>query len=416
MMLSILDLLRRMDSGALTADAAIRLSRDAITAGDDTIGAFVTRDYAAAVPATGPLKGLAIGIKDIIDTADLPTECGSPIYAGWRPKADAAIVSLAKRAGAMVIGKTATTPFAYLDPVGTRNPANLDHTPGGSSSGSAAAVAAGMVPLSVGTQTGGSVIRPASFCGIAAIKPSYRVLPPTGIKTFSWSLDTPGLFAATVDDVAFALAAMTGRDEVRVDGAAPPSPRIGIVTQDFAEAPEPAAAAALEAAIRASERAGATLRTLKLAVALADAFAIHQPLQDFEARQALAWEYAHHREALPPLLRRALDEAQGIPVTAYDDARRTAHRARGALSDVFSECDVLLTFSAPGPAPRGLASTGDSRFNRLWTLMGNPCVNVPGLSDDAGLPIGVQVIAAFGKDDKALAAARFIEEAIRSFR
>src|SRR3954471_4913727 len=255
-MLSILDLLRRIDSGALTADAALRLSRDAIMSGDDAIQAFVTVDHAAALGAEGKLRGIAVGVKDIIDTADLPTECGSPIYAGWRPKADATIVSLAKRAGATVIGKTATTPFAYLDPVATRNPVNPDHTPGGSSSGSAAAVAAGMVPLAFGTQTGGSVIRPASFCGIAAIKPSFRVLPTVGVKTFSWSLDTPGLFAATIEDVAYALAALTGRDEVRVDRADPPAPRIGVVTQDFAEGPEPAAEAALNAAIRAVERAG----------------------------------------------------------------------------------------------------------------------------------------------------------------
>ena len=289
-MLSILDLLRRIDSGALTPDAAIRLCRDAITMGDDAIGAFVTVDHAAPLATAGPLKGIALGLKDIIDTADLPTECGSPIYAGWRPKADAAIVSLAKRAGATVIGKTATTPFAYLDPVATRNPANPAHTPGGSSSGSAAAVAAAMVPLAIGTQTGGSVIRPASFCGVAAIKPSYRVLPGVGIKAFSWSLDTPGLFAATVEDVAYALASLTGRDEVRVDGTTPSAPRIGIVTQDFAEAPEPASAAALDAAARASERAGATVRALTLPSSIAEAFKIHQPLQDFEARQALAWE------------------------------------------------------------------------------------------------------------------------------
>src|SRR4051794_21503407 len=195
-MLSILDLLRRIDSGALTADAALRLSRDAITVGDDVIQAFVTVDHAAALGVAGQLRGIAVGVKDIIDTADLPTECGSPIYAGWRPKADATIVSLAKRAGATVIGKTTTTPFAYLDPVAARNPANPDHTPGGSSSGSAAAVAAGMVPLALGTQTGGSVIRPASFCGVAAIKPAFRLRPTFGGECFSWTRAPAGLFAA----------------------------------------------------------------------------------------------------------------------------------------------------------------------------------------------------------------------------
>jgi Asp-tRNA(Asn)/Glu-tRNA(Gln) amidotransferase A subunit family amidase len=272
-----------------------------------------------------------------------------------------------------------------------------------------------MVPLAFGTQTGGSVIRPASFCGVAAIKPSYRVLPTVGVKAYSWSLDTPGLFAATIDDVAFALAALTGRDEVRVDGRTPSAPRIGIVTQDFAGEPEPASDAALNAAARAAERAGASVRAISLPAILGDAFRSHQPLQDFEARQALAWEYDHHRDALPPLLRSALEAAENIPVAAYDSARRIAHRARGALGEIFGEVDVLLTFAAPGAAPKGLASTGSARFNRLWTLMGNPCVNVPGRIDEAGMPVGIQVVAAFGKDENALAAAKFLDEAMRAF-
>jgi Asp-tRNA(Asn)/Glu-tRNA(Gln) amidotransferase A subunit family amidase len=158
------------------------------------------------------------------------------------------------------------------------------------------------------------------------------------------------------------------------------------------------------------------VRALDLPPVLGEAWAIHQPLQDFEARQALAWEIDHHRQALPPLLREALDAARDIPVEAYDDARRTAHHARGALGEVFAGCDVLLTYSAPGIAPEGLASTGSARFNRLWTLMGNPCVNVPGWDTPSGLPVGVQVIAAFGKDHKALAAAQFVEAAIRAYR
>jgi Asp-tRNA(Asn)/Glu-tRNA(Gln) amidotransferase A subunit family amidase len=412
-MLSLLDLARRIDAGTLTPEGAVRLSRDAITQGDEEIRAFVTADFAAAAGAAGPLRGIAVGVKDIVDTADMPTECGSPIYAGWRPKADAPVVALARRAGATVIGKTTTTPFAFLDPTETRNPRNTAHTPGGSSAGSAAAVAAGMVPLAIGTQTGGSVIRPASYCGVAAVKPSYRILPTVGIKAFSWSLDTAGLFAATVADAAFALAAITGRDELRVDGRSSAVPRIGVVTQDFAGAPEPASAAALEEAVRRTERAGATVRPVALAPLLAQAFAVHPTIQDYEARQALAWEYDRHRDMLPPLLGGLLDAAQALTAEAYDDARRTAHRARGALESVFDDLDVLLTFSAPGAAPHGLGSTGQARFNRLWTLMGSPCVTVPGLADPAGMPVGVQVVARFGRDGDALAAARFVEEALR---
>jgi Asp-tRNA(Asn)/Glu-tRNA(Gln) amidotransferase A subunit family amidase len=414
-MLSIIDLSRRIDEGELTPAAAVGLARDAILRRDDEIRAFVTVDHAAAVGREGPLRGIAVGVKDIIDTADLPTENGSPIYSGWRPKADAPIVSLARRAGATILGKTATTPFAYLDPTQTRNPHRLDHTPGGSSSGSAAAVAAGLVPLAIGTQTGGSVIRPASYCGVAAIKPSYRVLPAVGIKTFSWSLDTPGLFAAGVADLAYALAAMTGRDEVRATTFSDARIRIGVVTQDFAGAAEAESVAALQTAVAAAERRGAVVRTVTLPTPLADAFLAHRPLQDFEARQALSWEFDRHRDLLPPLLRQLLEDAQSLTAKDYDAARRTAHRARGVLAEVFAECDALLTFSAPGAAPHGLGSTGDARFNRLWTLMGNPCVNVPGIRTADGLPVGVQVVAAFGRDEIALAAAYLIEQGIRTF-
>ena len=203
----------------------------------------------------GPLRGIAVGIKDIIDTADLPTEMGSPIYRGFRPRADAPVVMALKQAGATIIGKTTTTAFAANDPTPTVNPHNSGHTPGGSSSGSAAAVGAGMIPLALGTQTGGSVIRPASYCGVAAIKPSFRLLPTVGVKCFSWTLDTVGLFAAGVEDLAQGLAAMTNRPEL-LPGAAAKAPRIGIVTQEFAGAPEPASAEALQFAAKAAERAG----------------------------------------------------------------------------------------------------------------------------------------------------------------
>ncbi len=413
MMLSILDLRRRIENGELTPEGAVRLTREALIAEDDALGAFVTVDHAAVISRKGPLSGIAVGVKDIIDTADMPTEYGSPIYSGWRPKADAPLVSLAKRAGATIIGKTATTAFAHLDPTSTRNPHSRRHTPGGSSSGSAAAVAAGIVPLAFGTQTGGSIIRPASFCGVAAIKPSYRALPSVGIKAFSWSLDTPGLFAAGVADVAFALAALTGREEVRVDGRLAAAPKIAVVLQEFAAAPEMESELALTMAVEAASRAGAKAEPFLLPRELGEAFHSHRILQDFEARQSLAWEYEHHRDALPPRLRKALEDAQSITVADYDEARRKAHRARGVLGQAFEEVDIILTYSAPGQAPEGLASTGDPRFNRLWTLMGNPCVNVPVPSAASPLPVGVQVIAAFGKDAKALNAAYFLENAIR---
>src|SRR5512138_1011679 len=246
-MISLADLQRRIEEGDLAADTAIAQSLEAIAAQDKTIGAFVCHRIAAHAPNAGPLRGIAVGIKDIIDTANFSTEMGSPIYRGFHPRADAPVVSMLKRAGATIIGKTTTTPFAANDPTATLNPHNHAHTPGGSSAGSAAAVGAGMIPLALGTQTGGSVIRPASFCGTAAIKPSYRLLPTVGVKCYSWTLDTVGLFAAGVDDVARGLAAMTGRPGLLLPSNLP-TPRIGIVTQDFADAPEPSGGEALRIA------------------------------------------------------------------------------------------------------------------------------------------------------------------------
>jgi Asp-tRNA(Asn)/Glu-tRNA(Gln) amidotransferase A subunit family amidase len=400
-MISLAELQHRIGLGELTPDAAIAQSLETIAAHDRTIGAFVCRDKAARAQNAGPLRGIAVGVKDNINTADFPTEMGSTIYRGWRPRADAPVVMMLKQAGATIIGKTTTTAFAANDPTATLNPRNLEHTPGGSSSGSAAAVAAGMIPLALGTQTGGSVIRPASFCGVAAIKPSYRLLPTVGVKCFSWTLDTVGLFAAGVRDLAHGLSAMTNRPGL-LPQAMVKAPRIGVVTQEFAGAPETAGAEALRVAAAAAERAGI----------VAQAWRLQPTVQQFEAHRAFAWEYRANYDAMPPLLRGRLDASRDITPAAYDEAVEIAGKAREALATIFENVDVLLTFSAPGAAPKGLASTGDARFNRLWTLMGVPCVNIPVYIADGGLPAGVQIIARFGDDAGALAAARFVEEAL----
>ncbi len=261
-MLSLLSLRARIDAGTLTPEGAIALSRESIEAQEPEVGALVCRDDNPAVPTSGPLAGIAFGVKDVIDTADLPTQMGSAIYEGWRPKADAPAVARLRALGGLALAKTTTTPFAFMDPTRTRNPHAPGRTPGGSSAGSAAAVAAGMLPLALGTQTGGSVIRPAAFCGVVGVKPSFRLLPTVGMKCFSWSLDTLGLFAAGVADAAHALALLADRPEVeRFDGAAP---RIGVLVPDFCAAPEPEGMAALDAAMRAAEGAGARLVPLVL--------------------------------------------------------------------------------------------------------------------------------------------------------
>lgn len=410
-MQSLRDVISRIAGGEITPEAALALSAARIADSEPQIQAFASRPD-ALVPGIGPLAGIACGVKDIIDTADLPTQMGSSIYEGWRPRADAPIVMALKAAGATVAGKTHTTAFAFLDPAPTHNPHDLTASPGGSSAGSAAAVAAGMIPLALGTQTGGSVIRPAAYCGVAAIKASYALLPMVGVKPFSWSLDTLGLMAAGADDVGFALAAITGRPELDATAASLSGLRIGIHEQAYAGAAEPASAAALRRFEQLAAAAGATLVPHDGSAALAEAFQSHGPLQDYEATQALAWEYAVHRGALPPKLRAYLDRARATTPRQYDEARRLSRRGRDAARGFFAEVDVVVSYAAPGEAPETLESTGDSRFNRLWTLLGVPCMTVPLMRGPRGLPATVQIIGGFGADDHVIAVAKGLEKLV----
>lgn len=416
-MLSAAALAQAVRAGRLTpADVAERCA-EAIRAQEGEVRAFASLDLDALVDkakspglAETPLAGLPVGIKDILDTVDFPTERGSPLYAGYRPATDAAIVRMTARAGGLVAGKTVTTEFAFMQPSPTRNPRRLSHSPGGSSAGSAAAVAAGMLPVTIGTQTGGSVIRPASFCGVTGYKPSYKMLPVLGLKPFSWSLDTLGLFGAHVVDVAFAVGAISGRD-FTLDADAN-APRLAVARTARAHLATEDAQAALEQAARAAERAGASVTFVDLSEAVEKGDEAHAAMQGYEAALAFAHEWDHHREALSPTLGTYLEEAMRITPEQYDAGRRLARHSRHALSDLFADYDALLTFSAAGEAPEGFATTGSPAFNRLWTMSGAPCINVTGLTGATGLPIGVQLVGRFGRDRALLEAARFLERAI----
>jgi Asp-tRNA(Asn)/Glu-tRNA(Gln) amidotransferase A subunit family amidase len=417
-MLSAIDLARRIEDGELSARAVVGLCAEAIAAREQDIGAFVALDLDAARRAaqderlaSTPLHGLPVAFKDIFDTVDFPTQYGSPIYAGHRPRADAAAVALTRRAGGIVIGKTVTTEMASLVPSATRNPHNAAHTPGGSSSGSAAAVAAAMVPIAFGTQTAGSVIRPAAFCGVTGFKPSYRLIPLVGVKDAAWHLDTAGLFGAGIADVAFAAAAILDRD-LRVDGGVAAAPRIALVRSHLWPQASAAMQNAVETAARIAQAAGARVAELGLPPLMQDAYEAQFTIQDYEVFHALAFEYDRHRDMIGKPLREQLDRAAAISADEYDAARRTASRARQLLADTMADHDVILTPSAPGAAPATLSSTGDPMFNRLWTLMGAPCVNLPGLYENE-LPLGVQIVGRFGRDKAALEAALFVEQAFR---
>jgi Asp-tRNA(Asn)/Glu-tRNA(Gln) amidotransferase A subunit family amidase len=420
-MLQALDLAGQIEAGEFTPADVVERCAQAIAEREAEVRAFAALDLeavhrqavaSAALLAAAPLRGLCVGIKDNFDTIDWPTGYGSPIYAGHRPSSDAALVNEIRRAGGLILGKTVTTELAFMCPGPTRNPHHLGHTPGGSSSGSAAAVAAGMIPIGVGSQTAGSVIRPAAYCGVAGFKPTFGLLPTVGMKCFSWHLDTAGVFAARVVDVAFAAAAMTGR-ALRIDREPARTPRIALVrTHKWNEASE-AMQGALETAARAAAAAGAIVDDVMLPPLFEHAFDAQAVIQNYEAYRALGFEYDRFPERLSPQLREALEEAARLTPAAYDAARRSANRARRAWAELISDGDVLMTPSAPGSAPCGLSSTGVPIFNRLWTLLGTPCVNVPGLVDAAQLPLGVQIVGAFGRDRSTLEAALFLETALQ---
>ncbi|MCC6780606.1 MAG: amidase [Hyphomicrobiales bacterium] len=394
---------------------------DRIAQRESAVGAwaFLDRDAALAQARSldassgrGPLHGMAIGIKDVIATADMPTEYGSPIYAGHRPAWDAACVSAIRAAGGVVLGKTVTTEFAASHPGKTRNPYNLAHTPGGSSSGSAAAVADGMVPLALGTQTGGSVIRPASFCGVVGYKPSFGFVSRHGVKPLSESLDTVGVFARSVREVGLLAAVIARRPELALGAAEPAtgSVRVGLWrTHDWSEA-LPETAAAMDETTQLLAAAGASMGMADIPQALTRLGEIHRTIEHFEMVQSLAFELAQHRERLSRRLRERLEHAEHITPRDYEAARHDARACRKLLCGAFGQFDVLLTPAATGEAPRGLDGTGNSIFNRGWTLLGLPCITLPGFRGPQGLPVGIQLVGASREDTKLLAVAAWIEK------
>jgi amidase len=403
------------------AERTVRAALERIQAREPEVGAWVWLDPQAALVQAraldagsprGPLHGVPVGIKDIIATADMPTAYGSPIYAGHRPAWDAACVAAIRAAGGIVMGKTVTTEFAASHPGKTRNPHDLARTPGGSSSGSAAAVADGMVPAALGTQTGGSVIRPASFCGVVGFKPSFGRVSRHGVKPLSESLDTVGVLAASVHQAALLAGVLARRSDWSEVRAEKPR-RIGLWRTFEWQQASPDAAAALERATRLAEAAGATVAEVRMPPALAALDETHHAIERFEMADSLAYELQHHRDRVSPRLRARVEEGAAIPAAAYDDAQRRAVTYREAMHAVFADLDVLLTPATPGEAPAGLESTGSAVFNRGWTLLHLPCITVPGMRGARGLPLGVQLVGAAGADARLLAFAAWMEDLMR---
>jgi Asp-tRNA(Asn)/Glu-tRNA(Gln) amidotransferase A subunit family amidase len=397
---------RRLEAREITCEALAAACLERIAEREETVRAWAFLDRKQALeqaraldrmPRRGRLHGLPFGIKDVIDTADQPTEYGSPIYRGYRPRADAASVALLRQAGALILGKTETTEFANNHPAPTRNPHDAAHTPGGSSSGSAAAVADRMVPLALGTQTGGSVIRPAAFCGVYACKPSFGSINRGGMKFDAESLDTIGVFGRSVEDLALALEPLTTRPAPAF-GAMESPPRIGLCRTPAWRQADAATQANLEAAAHALARAGARVHNFELPPGSEQLFDRHKVIMGYENARALAWEYFNFPDRISADLKPRLDEGWQVTREEYDALRAHSSRCRSALADAMHEVDFLLTPSACGEAPRQLSTTGDPVFNRAWTLFGVPCVTMPYGKGPHGLPLGVQLVGAFEGD------------------
>jgi Asp-tRNA(Asn)/Glu-tRNA(Gln) amidotransferase A subunit family amidase len=405
---------RAIAAGRLSPVALMEACLDRAAAREPAVRAFVHLDPAqarrgATRAAAGPLHGLPIGVKDVLDTAEMPTGYGSPIWAGHRPRGDAAAVALARAAGAVVMGKTVTTEFATRHPGPTANPHAPAHTPGGSSSGSAAAVADFMVPLAFGTQTAGSIIRPAAFCGVVGFKPSFGTLHRAGMKVMSESLDTIGVLARSVADCALAIGAMSGRDLGDPEARPSRAPRLGLTLGPEPGKAAPETVALLHRVADAARRAGAEVVDFALPPILMRAAELHPALMNIESMQAIAWELAEARPQVSAALLEKMDWARAQPAGLLEEARKAQTTAIMAMYGLTGGLDALLTPSAPGEAPEGLGWTGDPAFNALWTMLHGPNVTVPAGVGPKGLPMGVQLVGRVGEDRSVLGWARWVE-------
>ena len=401
--------------GKLRPEALMDACLDRVAQREPQLRAFAHFDPAqarAAAPGQGKLRGIPIGAKDVLDTADMPSQYGSPIWAGWRPRADAAAVAWARAAGGVVIGKTVTTEFATRRPGPTVNPANPAHTPGGSSSGLAAGVAAGLFPLAYGTQTAGSVIRPAAYCGAVGYKPTYGLISQIGMKIMADSLDTVGVLARSVADCALFAGAVSGRDLGDPDARPGSAPRIGICRSPTWSTAAPETQALLARVTESLGRAGASVSQRELPDEFADLIEAHPIVMNAESARALGWELAHHPDLISEGLRERMAFGLGQTEAALDAAYAVFARTQATFPQAMDGLDVLVTPSAPGEAPKGLEWTGDPAFNFIWTSLHVPCVTVPAGTGPNGLPLGIQIVGRRGEDRAVLAWARWVEVAI----
>ena len=408
---------RLVREGSLAPSAVAQSFAARIAAREPEVQAFTHFDAAgfaaeaAGIGTTGALAGVVLGVKDVIETADMPTAYGSAVYEGVRPAADAPCVALARAAGAVIAGKTVSTEFAMSSPGKTRNPHHPGHTPGGSSSGSCAAVAAGMVHSAFATQTSGSLIRPAAYCGVAGYKPSFGTLNRAGVKVLSDTLDTLGVVAGSLRDAAFVTATLAEDPSLVIPGRVG-TPRIGLFRTSRWPLAEDSTRLALDRAVAALAAAGVEVAEIPVPDWFESLFAYHDAVMGWETPRSLAYEYKVLGERISPVTRGFLDLLSKTTRPQYEAAMKACEARADRLDALLGPCDAILTPAAAGEAPRGLGATGDPVFNKAWTLLHGPCVSVPAGKGAGGLPVAVQVVGRLHDDARLLAAAAFVEDAL----
>ena len=404
-----------------TAEAVMRDCLERIEAREGALSAWACVDPELAMaeaqakdkaPAKGVLHGVPLGVKDVIDTNDYPTEMGSPIYAGHRPENDAACVSLLRAAGAIILGKTITCEFAGMTPGTTRNPLDDTRTPGGSSSGSAAAVADNMVHVALGTQTRGSILRPASYCGIVGFKPSFGLVARGGLKFAAESFDTIGVLARTIDDAELSVSVMAGTPAM--NGQALQSPPVIGVCRDGLERAEAETVEALEDSVTRLGAAGAKLQEFSFPCDVEDFTAATKTINDVERARATAWEWQTKRELISNRMRATIEAGLATPFDDYVSALRLMGDCKARIYADFDDIDIVLAPCVNGEAPIGLDYTGDPFFQGLWTALHVPTISLPTHRGENDLPVGIQLVGKKYEDRALLAAARWVFAHLRS--
>ena len=406
-------------AGTFTAEEVTMACLDHIAGREDVVGAweFVDPELALAqarvvdaAPEKGVMAGVPVGVKDIIDTHDMPTGMGSPIYDGHRPPADASCVAQMRAAGAVILGKTVTCEFAGLTPRKTANPHDPARTPGGSSSGSAAAVADHMLPVAFGTQTGGSVLRPSSYCGIIGYKPSFDTFSLTGVYPAAESLDTLGLHARKLEDIELASSALLMRPHALVPDSQRP-PVVGLCKTTMWDAAQPESREAVENAAAAMKAAGAQVRDFELPEEFDWLGELRGIINGRERAVVMADEWARNRDGLSDQLQKTIQDGLDTNHRDYVDAMYLMETCRARTTQAFEGCDVLLTPAVDGEAPVGLDETGSPRFQVLWTMLHTPTITLPTHTGPNGLPIGIQLVAPYRADRSLMAISRWTLEA-----